>query len=244
MICNRARLSSRMKALLALTPICFLGAMVAAPVEARENYALIAAASDYPNLDAKYWLKGPKNDAVLVRDYLLNAAPVKFLPENVATLGSGEGLELATHDAILGQLAAIAAKAKKGDFVFLQFSGHGSYQPATAADTTEADGRDEIFLAADTKMADGGANMPNVITDNEFADAFTAIRKTGATLWLVFDSCHSGTITRGAPGEDDLVMREIKPTDLGIPESAFADVEADAGDDATRAAPLSGASFD
>ena len=169
MIGNRARLSSRMKALLALTPICFLGAMVAAPVEARENYALIAAASDYPNLDAKYWLKGPKNDAVLVRDYLLNAAPVKFLPENVATLGSGEGLELATHDAILGQLAAIAAKAKKGDFVFLQFSGHGSYQPATAADTTEADGRDEIFLAADTKMADGGANMPNVITDNELS---------------------------------------------------------------------------
>ena len=86
--------------------------------------------------------------------------------------------------------------------------------------------------------------MPNVITDNEFADAFTAIRKTGATLWLVFDSCHSGTITRGAPGEDDLVMREIKPTDLGIPESAFADVEADESEDATRAAPLSAATFE
>ena len=58
----------------------------------------------------------------------------------------------------------IAAKAKKGDFVFLQFSGHGSYQPASG-DTAEQDGRDEIFLAADTKMADGGANLPNVVTD-------------------------------------------------------------------------------
>ena len=66
MIGNRRHLSSRMKALLALAPICFLGAIVASPVEARENYALIAAASDYPNLDAKYWLKGPKNDAVLL----------------------------------------------------------------------------------------------------------------------------------------------------------------------------------
>ena len=244
MISNRRGVSSRMKALLALAPICFLGAMIASPIQARENYALIAAASEYPNLDEKYWLKGPKNDAVLVRDYLLNAAPVKFQPDNVTTLGSGDGLELATHDAILRELGEIAAKAKKGDFVFLQFSGHGSYQPATEADTAEQDGRDEIFLAADTKMADGQPFMPNVITDNQFADAFTAIRKTGATLWLVFDSCHSGTITRGAPGEDDLVMREIKPADLGIPDSAFASVEADTDGDATRAAPLSAASFE
>jgi hypothetical protein len=234
---NRQALSRSMKAFLALAPICFLGAMVGTPASARENYALIAAVSDYPNLDEKYWLKGPKNDAVLVRDYLLGNAPVPFAPENVTTLGSGEGLELATHDAILRELGEIAAKAQKGDFVFLQFSGHGSYQPATA-DTAEQDGRDEIFLAADTKMGEGGSNLPNVITDNEFADAFTAIRKTGATLWLIFDSCHSGTITRGAPGEDDLVMREIKPGDLGIPESAFAAVDATQPDEATRAVPL------
>lgn len=111
-----------------------------------------------------------------------------------------------------------------GDFVFLQFSGHGSYQPATE-DQLEQDGRDEIFLAADTMMApkDNAKYMPNVITDNEFAEAFKAIRKTGAFVWLVFDSCHSGTITRGAPGEEDdgLVMREIKPTDLGIDPAAF-----------------------
>ena len=81
---------------------------------------------------------------------------MKFAPENVTTLGSAEGLELATHDAILRELGEIAAKAQKGDFVFLQFSGHGSYQPASAADVTEQDGRDEIFLAADTKMAEGG----------------------------------------------------------------------------------------
>ena len=88
-----------------------------------ENYALIVTASDYPNLDEKYWLKGPKNDAVLVRDYLVGNAPVKFEPGNVTTLGSGDGLELATHATILAQLGQIADKAKPGDFVFLQFSG-------------------------------------------------------------------------------------------------------------------------
>lgn len=245
-----SRLSARMKAILALAPICFLGAMTVTPTLARENYALIAAVSDYPNLDPKYWLKGPKNDAELVRDYLLTSAPVPFTADNVTTLGSGKGLdgkdlELATHDAILRELGEIAAKAQKGDFVFLQFSGHGSYQPATDADLTEQDGRDEIFLAADTKMAEGGSKfMPNVITDNQFAEAFTAIRKTGATLWLVFDSCHSGTITRGALGEEDLVMREIKPTDMGIPASAFAEVEPQDPSSADRAAPLSAATFE
>src|SRR5579863_9209571 len=111
-------------ALLALTAL--LATMSAAV--ARENYALIVAASDYPNLPQQFWLKGPKNDAGLVRDYLLHDAPVKFEPQNVVTLGSGDGLELATHQHILDQLAAIAAKAKPGDFVFLQFSGHGSQQ--------------------------------------------------------------------------------------------------------------------
>ncbi len=110
-------------------------------------------------------------------------------------------------------------------------------------DKTEQDGRDEIFLAADTKMAEGGGNLPNVITDNEFAEAFTAIRKTGATLWLVFDSCHSGTITRGAPEEESLVMREIKPDLLGVSAEALAAADAaassDEQDETTRAAPLS-----
>ncbi|RYE10824.1 MAG: caspase family protein [Hyphomicrobiales bacterium] len=243
MIGTRSRLSRRLVAMLALAPICFIGALVAAPAEARENYALIAAVSDYPNLAEKYWLKGPKNDATLVRDYLLTSAPVPFKAENVVTLGSGEGLELATHDNILGQLAAIAAKAQPGDFVFLQFSGHGSYQPALE-DALEQDGKDEIFLAADTMMApsDNPKYMPNVITDNQFAEAFKAIRKAGAFVWLVFDSCHSGTITRGAPGEDGdgFVMREIKPADLGIDPAAF---EEAAAETAERAAPLAAEVF-
>lgn len=231
-----------MRAILALAPICFLGAMVAAPAEARENYALIAAVSDYPNLDEKFWLKGPANDAVLVRDYLLTAAPVPFAEQNVVTLASAEGHELATHANILRELNALAAKVKPGDFVFLQFSGHGSYQPVST-DLSEADGRDEIFLAADTMMApqDNPKFMPNVITDDQFGEAFTAIRKAGAFVWLVFDSCHSGTITRGAPDEEDLVMREIKPADLGIPDSAFT-MPAET-DIALRAAPIAAEVF-
>ncbi|GEM_PF-353805 len=241
MIGTRIGLAARMRLALALAPICLVGTMVTTPALA-ENYALIAAVSEYPNLDKKYWLTGPANDAVLVRDYLLTSAPVPFEADNIVTLGSGEGLELATRATILAQLAAIAAKAGPDDFVFLQFSGHGSQQPALV-DVTEADGRDEIFLAADTKMAEKGKPfMPNVLTDDELGEALLAIRRTGAFVWLVFDSCHSGTITRGAPDDGDMVMRDISPEDLGIPPEAFAEVLA--ADSTDRALPLSAAVYE
>jgi hypothetical protein len=238
---SRFSLSRRMRLFLPLAPVCLLGTMVAAgTAEARENYALIVANSDYPNLDPKYWLKGPKNDETLVRDYLINNAPVKFAPQNVLALGSGEGMQLGTHQAILDSLGKIAGEAKEGDFVYLHFSGHGSQEPAVN-DTTEADGRNEVFLSADTQMApaDNPTFMPNVLTDDEIGTALKAIRKTGASVWVVFDSCHSGTVTRGAPDEAGAADRKIEPADLGIADSAFTQ-PAPVDDEGTRSVPLAG----
>jgi caspase domain-containing protein len=227
---------------LALLPLPVLALMGSSAARANENYALIVSASDYPNLPQRYWLKGPKNDAALVRDYLLHNAPVPFQSQNVTTLGSGAGMELATHQRILDDLGRLAQEAKAGDFVFVQFSGHGSQQPALN-DQTEQDGKDEVFLSADTSMAppDNPTFAPNVLTDDEMAAALTAIRKTGASVWVIFDSCHSGTMTRGAPDNSGLVMREIKPEDLGIAPSAFklSAKAAASQDEVARSAPLS-----
>src|SRR3569832_2191345 len=239
-------LSRRMLTLLALAPICFLGAMVASPAEARENYALIVAASDYPNLDPKYWLKWPKNNEALIKDYLLKSAPVKFDPMNVTALGSGEGMQLGTHQAILDNLAKIASEAKAGDFIYLHFSGHGTQQPALN-DKTAPDGRAEVFLAADTEMAPT-ANprfFPNVLTDDEMSGALKAIRMTGAFVWIVFDSCFSGTMSRGAPGDQLTADRKIDPADLGIPDSAFTPpAPSDTAESSDRAIPLAAAAAD
>ena len=159
-------------------------------------------------------------------------------------LGSGEGMQLGTHQAILDNLAKLADEAKPGDFIYLHFSGHGTQQPALN-DPTEPDGRDEVFLAADAKMAppDNPKFYPNVLTDDEMSVALKAIRKTGAFVWIVFDSCFSGTMTRGAPG--DAMDRKIDPADLGIPDSAF---EQPAVLDTTgsneRAVPMAGAMAD
>jgi hypothetical protein len=225
--------------LLALGPLCLLGAMTAGAA-ARENYALIVANSDYPDLPQKYWLKGPRNDEALIRDYLLHNAPVPFAPDHIIALGSGDGLQLGTHRAILDSLGTIAREAKPGDFVYLHFSGHGTQQPAID-DTAEPDGRDEVFLSADAQLAppDNPRFLPNVLTDNEVSGALAAIRKTGAFVWIVFDSCFSGTMTRGAPDAGNVAERRLDPADLGIPPSAFAPPAPDTATE--RAIPLAAA---
>ncbi|MEQ1770889.1 MAG: caspase family protein [Devosia sp.] len=225
-----------MRRMLALAPICFLGAMIASGAAQAENYALIVAATKYPNLAEKFWLKGPANDAILVHDYLVNNAPQPFAEKNVTTLATADGLADPTKANILGALDKIAAEAKAGDFVYLHFSGHGTYQPAID-DPTEPDGRDEVFLASDVRMAEpGGKFMPNAVTDNELGAAITKIRETGAFVWAIFDNCHSGTVTRAAMEEGDVVERKIEPADLGIPDSAFPEARDD--ETAQRVAPV------
>ena len=56
---------------------------------ARTNHALLVAVSEYPNLDEKFWLTGPRNDAELVRNFLLTNNFTKFEKDNVITLAEG-----------------------------------------------------------------------------------------------------------------------------------------------------------
>lgn len=186
----------------------------------RTNYAMLVACTAYPNLPPKVALIGPNHDAVLVREFLTQTAPVAFKPENVTVLADNlEGANASpTHKNILDNLAAIADKAVPGDFVYLHFSGHGSQQPAiNKAD--ETDGLDEIFLPSDTdKWVDQSKGLPNALMDNEIGSALDGIRAKGAFVWFVIDACHSGTATRAAPvGEELMTERKAEAADLGIP---------------------------
>ncbi len=183
----------------------------------RTYHALLVACTDYPNLPKKHWLIGPKNDAGLVRDYLLKntPAPVKFAPENITLLGKDvEGTNgLPTHAAIKAALADLAAKVQRDDFVYLHLSGHGAQQPE-AKKGNETDGLDEIFLPVDIdKWVNRDAGVPNALIDNEIGTALDAIRDKGAFVWVVFDCCHSGTATRAAEVDDEL-ERKVEFADL------------------------------
>jgi hypothetical protein len=183
----------------------------------RTYRALLVACTAYPNLPPKVALIGPNHDAVLVRDYLLNSTPpsVKFAPENVMLLADGvDGAAGSpTHAGIKAALADLAAKAERGDFIYLHLSGHGAQQPQ-AKEGDETDGLDEIFLPADTdKWAERDKGVPNALMDNEIGEALTTIRDKGAFVWAVFDCCHSGTATRAAEVVDEM-DRKVEFLDL------------------------------
>ena len=63
--------------------------LTAAPALARENYALLIGANQYPSLEERWWLKGPANDVQLVATYLTTEAPVPFPAEQVTARSDG-----------------------------------------------------------------------------------------------------------------------------------------------------------
>lgn len=201
-------------------------ALCAMPALARENYALLIGANEYRNLDERWWLNGPRNDVEMVRDYLLTEAPVPFAADHVTMLTDGvEGVEPATLQAIRTAFAELTEKAQPGDFIYLHFSGHGTQAPATD-DPNELDGLDELFLPVDIgQWNDSIGHVENALVDDEIGAMVDALRAKGADVWVVFDSCHSGTATRAVDaGDDDVRLRQLDPSVLGMDAEAMEDV--------------------
>lgn len=189
----------------------------------RVNRALLIGVTEYPALDQRLWLNGPANDVDLVRRFLLSHTGVPFSPENIkvlADLPTADGIPTAAN--IRAAFAQMAEQVAPGDFVYIQFSGHGSQLPALDP-ATETDGLDEVFLPRDVGTWDGHASLTGqVLRDDEIGRLLDGLRARGATVWAVFDTCHSGTVTRAAlPPGDEMKLRRVTPADLGIPQSVM-----------------------
>lgn len=217
---------------------------LALPALARENYAILIGANKYQNLEERWWLKGPANDVALVATYLTTDAPVPFPADHITTLTDGvAGGTAPTLAAIRTAFADLTAKVQPGDFVYLHFSGHGTQAPA-ADPASELDGLDELFLPVDIgKWSNDVGAVENALVDDEIGTMIDALRAKGANVWAVFDSCHSGTVTRGVDAGDEQVRtRQIDPSALGIdPETMEDVVTRSVGDPRTPAeAPFDG----
>ncbi len=107
----------------------------------------------------------------------------------MAHLASCEGLlpstlrgSEATADAVLAALRRIAQELDRGDFLFVTFSGHGSVVPDGNRD--EEDRYDETLVLHDRQLL-----------DDELWAAWAQFR-AGVRIFVVIDSCHSGTAAR------------------------------------------------
>ncbi|MEG3640342.1 caspase family protein [Magnetococcus sp. PR-3] len=196
--------------------------VVASPVLAGQKHALLVGVSQYDNLPKHLQLNGPANDVQLMHNLLLERG---FIPERIKVLADGvKGADnRPTRAHILSALQQLAKDAQHDDFVFLLFGGHGSQAPVTAGKgAEEADGLNEIFLPIDSGQWDGTqGTVSNALLDDEIAQSIYQIRNRGAFVWAVFDTCHSGTMTRGmtTPYEKD---RKVDPVlDLGMDATLF-----------------------
>ncbi|WP_237440460.1 caspase family protein [Alcanivorax sp. DP30] len=178
--------------------------------------ALLVGVADYPNLPPSLQLDGPAHDAEIVEAILRQRG---FHEDNIEQLLTAEGKTLPTRANILAALDRLAESASDDDFYYLHFAGHGSRQPAKATDNNETDGLDEIFLPTDAAGWDSYiGSVKNAILDDEIASYIDRIRDKGADVWVVFDSCHSGTMTRGAAAMPEVKYRRVDSAVLGIPD--------------------------
>ncbi len=184
------------------------------------RYALLVGCTEYDNNHA-FRLVGPGNDVELFRQLLVGK--FAFSPADIVVLAEQRGGQLRpTHASIAREFADLASKVRDGDQVVILLGGHGSQQPEQNPpdpNYPKPDGRDQIFLPADVGVWRGGKEhqVANAIPDYELRKWTKAITATGASLWLIVDSCCSGATLRG--GE---TVRKVAPAALGISDEAFA----------------------
>ncbi len=185
------------------------------------RFALLVGCTKYDN-NRLFRLVGPGNDVELFQQVLQDK--LGFHPEKITILSEKVGGEhRPTYANIAREFAALAHKARAGDRVIILLGGHGSQQPEQDPpdlNYPKPDGRDQIFLPADIGVWDGDVQhkVVNSIPDYELRKWTKAITGTGASLWLVVDSCCSGAVLRGA---NDETARKVRPEDLGIPKAAL-----------------------
>jgi len=89
----------------------------------------------------------------------------------------------ATAEAVSGAIEEASGALAKGDLLFLTYSGHGGQVPDTNSDET-GDSTDETWVLYDRQLVD----------DELYA--LWAKFEPGVRIFVLSDSCHSGSVTR------------------------------------------------
>ena len=122
-------------------------------------------------------LYGCINDANSIKEYITNKGGFN----NVNVITDLTNVK-ASRVNILNALKQILQTANSGDFIFLFYSGHGSYTLDRNGDETTW--YDQMIIPCDF----------NAIVDDELKTIIQSGLKKDVTLFAMFDSCFSGTV--------------------------------------------------
>lgn len=167
-----------------------------------QRKALLVGINDYAR-SAIPDLRGAVNDVSRLAEILQKQ--MHFPEANIVKLTDQE----ATRDRILSELSKLVNSTQKEDILYIHFSGHGSQVADQNGD--EKDGYDETFLSYDARQQ----GIPDIV-DDEFEQLFNKLASDN--VLIVFDSCHSGTVTRSVPSADPEIaeiQEQIKPRVFG-----------------------------
>lgn len=166
-------------------------------------YAIITGVSNYPGINP---LKYADKDAILFRDFLKTPNGGNTKPENILSL-INEGAKAADFN-IKAYSWLQGKKLKKGDRLYLYFSGHGD---AMSEDLY-------FFLPFDCEpnkddhnyLGTGNINMYNVKT------LFVKPQvRNGVEVFLIMDACRTNELPGGATGQQNFTNNFIAEQKMG-----------------------------
>jgi len=172
--------------------------------------ALLVGVNKYPNLPAHSQLRGCVNDVQIMKQTLETS--FRFPPSNISVLLDEQATASGIHDA----MEKLVADCRADDIVVFHFSGHGSQM---AAVDEKARGYDESIMPFDSGRMNPAFPRqvpPCDIRDTEIQEWLSRLTRKTSHVTLIFDSCHSGSITRmqGDSEEQGTRLRWIEPDPL------------------------------
>ena len=154
---------------------------------ASNKLALLMGINHYLYPDRVSPLAGSLNDVEEMRQLLIGK--FEFAPENIVVLTESK----ATHAGIISAIQDLIARAHTNDIVVVHYSGHGSQMKDVTGKMIN--GMDETIVPYDSRDP---ARKVFDISGAELHPLLLQLAKKTRNLTFILDSCHSGTLVRGA----------------------------------------------
>jgi hypothetical protein len=132
-------------------------------------------------INTPYQLYGCINDTINIKDFLQN----KF-NYNIFNILTDNTNKKPNKLNIINELTNLLVNSNNGDNIFFLYSGHGTC--TIDLNNDETDGQDEMIVPLDA------TDTKSCISDDEINNIIIKYLKVGVNLFMMFDSCFSGTV--------------------------------------------------
>jgi hypothetical protein len=185
------------------------------------KYAVLVGINNYKYSDRISPLAGSLNDVEEMRQLLIGK--FEFLPENILVLKEAE----ATHAAIIAAVRThLIARANAGDIVVFHYSGHGSQMKDVTGKMIS--GLDETIVPYDSRDPEGKVFD---ISGAELHSLLVELAGKTKNVTFILDSCHSGTLVRGARVRSIPADTRTPPAQIASPSATRSVASAPAADE-------------